>query len=52
MYNTLIVTFEKSEMISFGSSVMNKIVVSEFSCQARYSVKLARCIALSSPSSA
>ena len=50
IHNTLTVPCEKSEMVSFASSVTKNIVVFAFRSQARFPVKLIFCIAFRSAS--
>ena len=45
-YNTCTVSYEKSKMVSFASSIMKDIVV--FPAQSRFTVKLICCIAFGS----
>ena len=49
-YNTCTVSYEKSKMVSFASSIIKDIVV--FPAQSRFPVKLICCIAFGSASSA
>ena len=52
MYNTPKVPCEISEIVSFASSIMKRIVVFAFHSQARFPIKLICCITFGSASSA